>query len=58
MTFQVSDAKSRQFLDLLDDNLHPIEPLHTKDIRVVNNGLYFISFFLFYFYFYSGFSFI
>ena len=30
MTFQVSNTKSRQFLDLLDDNLHPIEPLHTK----------------------------
>ena len=30
MTFQVSDVKGRQLLDLLDDDLHPIEPSYTK----------------------------
>jgi len=28
--FQVSDIRSRQFLDLFDDDLHPIEPSYTK----------------------------
>ena len=31
MTFQVSDAKDRQFLDLLDNDLHPIESLYIKE---------------------------
>ena len=31
MTFQVPDAKSRQFLDLLDNNLYSIEPSYTKE---------------------------
>ena len=30
MIFQVSDAKHRYFLNLLDDDLHLIEPLYTK----------------------------
>jgi len=30
MTFQVSDAKEQHFLELLDDNLNPIEPLYAK----------------------------
>ena len=28
--FQVSNAKGRHFLDLLDDDIHPIEPSYTK----------------------------
>jgi len=31
MTFQVSDAKGRQFLDLLYNNLYSIEPSYTKE---------------------------
>jgi len=31
MTFQASNAKGRQFLDLLDNNLKPIEPLYFKE---------------------------
>ena len=31
MTFQVSDAKGRQFLGLLDNDLYPIESLYTKE---------------------------
>ena len=31
MTFQVSNAKDRQFLNLLDDDLHPIKPSYTKE---------------------------
>ena len=27
----ISDAKGRQFLELLDDNLHPIEPSYSKE---------------------------
>ena len=30
MTFQVSDGKGKQFLDLVDDNLETIEPSYTK----------------------------
>ena len=30
MTFQVSDFKGKQFLNLLDDELYPIELLYTK----------------------------
>ena len=30
MTFQASDRKGRQFLDLVDDNLNAIEPSYTK----------------------------
>ena len=30
MTFQVSDGKERQFLDLLDDNFNIIEPAYTR----------------------------
>ena len=30
MTFQASDGKSNQFLDLMDDNLETIEPSYTK----------------------------
>jgi len=30
MTFQVSDSKGRNFLDLLGDNLNPIEPSSSK----------------------------
>ena len=30
MTFQASDRKERQFLDLVDDNLNIIEPAYTK----------------------------
>ena len=29
--FQVADSKKRYFLDLLDDDLNPIEPLSIKD---------------------------
>jgi len=28
--FQASDGKGNQFLDLLDDDLNPIEPLYIK----------------------------
>ena len=31
MTFQASDRKRRQFLDLLDNNLNIIEPLYIKE---------------------------
>ena len=30
MTFQVSDARGRQFSEFLDDDLHPIEPSYSK----------------------------
>jgi len=30
MTFQASDGKRKQFLDLLDDNLNDIEPSYVK----------------------------
>ena len=30
VTFQASDGKERQFLDLVDDNLNIIEPMYTK----------------------------
>ena len=30
MLFQAADSKGRNFLDLLDDNLNPIEPLSIK----------------------------
>ena len=30
MTFQASDFKGKQFLNLLDDELYPIEPSYTK----------------------------
>ena len=30
MTFQTSNAKGRQFLELLDNDLHPIEPSYSK----------------------------
>jgi len=30
MTFQASDGKGRQFLDLVDNNLNIIEPAYTK----------------------------
>ena len=30
MTFQASEGKSKHFLDLLDNNLNPIEPFYTK----------------------------
>jgi len=30
MTFQASDAKGRQFLELLNDNLNSIEPSYSK----------------------------
>ena len=30
MTFQVSEGKGKQFLNLLDDNLNAIEPSYTK----------------------------
>jgi len=30
MKFQASDAKGRQFLKLLDDDLHPIESSYSK----------------------------
>ena len=30
MSFQVADLKGRNFLELLDDNLNPIEPLNIK----------------------------
>jgi len=30
MTFQASDSKGRNFLDLLDDDLNPIEPSSSK----------------------------
>ena len=30
MTFQASDARGRNFLDLLDNDLHPLEPSYTK----------------------------
>ena len=30
MTFQASDGKGNQFLDLMDDNLETIEPSYTK----------------------------
>jgi len=29
--FQVSNAKGRHFLDLLDNDIHPIEPSYTKE---------------------------
>jgi len=29
--FQASDTKDRHFLNLLDDNLHPIEFLYIKE---------------------------
>ena len=31
MTFQASDARGKQFLNLFDDDLHPIEPSYTKE---------------------------
>jgi len=31
MTFQASDAKERQFLELLNDNLLSIEPSYSKE---------------------------
>ena len=31
MIFQASDDKGRHFLDLLDDNIHPIEPSYAKE---------------------------
>ena len=31
MTFQVSDGKGNQFLDLMDDNLETIKPSYTKE---------------------------
>jgi len=31
MTFQASDGKGRQFLDLVDDNLETIELSYTKE---------------------------
>jgi len=31
MTFQVSNFKGKHFLDLLDNKLHSIEPLYTKE---------------------------
>ena len=31
MTFQASNTKGRQFLDLLDNNLQPIKPLYSKE---------------------------
>ena len=30
MTFQASDEKGKQFLDLLDDDFNAIEPMYTK----------------------------
>ena len=30
MTFQASETRGRHFLDLLDDDIYPIEPLYTK----------------------------
>ena len=30
MTFQVSEAREKHFLDLLDDDLHSLEPLYSK----------------------------
>ena len=30
MTFQALDAKEQQFLELLDNNLNPIEPSYAK----------------------------
>ena len=30
MFFQVADSRGRNFLDLVDDNLNPIEPLNIK----------------------------
>ena len=30
MIFQASDAKGSYFLDLVNNNLHPIEPLYLK----------------------------
>jgi len=30
MTLQASNAKGKHFLDLLDNDLYPIEPLYTK----------------------------
>ena len=30
MMFQASDTKSKQFLDLLDNNLQSLKPLHFK----------------------------
>ena len=30
MMFQASDVKGRQFLELLNDNLHPIKPSYFK----------------------------
>ena len=30
MTFQISDTKGKHFLNLLDNDLHSIEPLYTK----------------------------
>ena len=31
MTFQASDRKGRQLLDLIDDNFNIIEPFYTKE---------------------------
>ena len=31
MTFQASDRKGKQFLNLLDNNLNIIKPLYTKE---------------------------
>ena len=31
MTFQVSDGKEQQFLDLVDSNFNIIEPSYTKE---------------------------
>ena len=31
MTFQASDDKRRNFLDLLDDDLNTIEPIYSKE---------------------------
>jgi len=30
MTFQVSDSRGKNFLNLLDDNLYPIKPSYSK----------------------------
>ena len=36
MIFQASDLKRNHFLDLLDDKLHIIEPLYTKEHSWIN----------------------
>jgi len=44
--FQASNAKGRQFLDLLDDDLKPIEPLYSKGGPWLNSSVTLIHYVL------------